>query len=117
MNTKQLFAPTRNEISGIPVADLAKDFGTPTYIYDAQTIRDRIAELQQFDVIRFAQKANSNIAILNLMRQEGVVVDAVSSGEVHRAKMAGYDLTKTPHQVVYTADIFDRKALDSGRGT
>ena len=112
MNTKQIFAPTRTEISGIPVADLAKDFGTPTYFYDAQTIRDRIAELQQFDVIRFAQKANSNIAILNLMRQEGVVVDAVSSGEVHRAKMAGYDLTKTPHQVVYTADIFDRKALD-----
>jgi len=112
MNTKQLFAPTRTEISGIPVADLAKDFGTPTYFYDAQTIRDRIAQLKQFDVIRFAQKANSNIAILNLMRLEGVVVDAVSSGEVHRAKMAGYDLTQTPHQVVYTADIFDRTALD-----
>lgn len=112
MNTKQLFAPTRTEISGIPVADLAKEFGTPTYFYDAQTIRDRIAQLQQFDVIRFAQKANSNIAILNLMRLEGVVVDAVSTGEVHRAKMAGFDVTQADHQVVYTADIFDRTSLD-----
>ncbi len=112
MNTKQLFAPTRTEISGIAIADLAAKFGTPTYFYDAQTIRDRIAQLQQFDVIRYAQKANSNIAILNLMRLEGVVVDAVSTGEVHRAKAAGYDLTQADHQVVYTADIFDRTALD-----
>lgn len=111
MNTKQLFAPTRTEISGIPIADLAKDFGTPTYFYDAQTIRDRIAQLQQFDVIRFAQKANSNIAILDLMRREGVVVDAVSTGEVHRAQKAGYELDAAHHQVVYTADIFDRSAL------
>ena len=112
MNTKQLFAPTRTEISGIAIADLASEFGTPTYFYDAQTIRDRIAQLQQFDVIRYAQKANSNIAILNLMRLEGVVVDAVSTGEVHRAKVAGYKLTKSHHPVVYTADIFDRTALD-----
>lgn len=112
MNTKQLFAPTRTEISGTPIADLAKEFGTPTYIYDAQTIRDRIAQLKQFDVVRYAQKANSNIAILNLMRIEGVVVDAVSTGEVHRAKMAGFNVSKTPHQVVYTADIFDRTSLD-----
>ena len=112
MNTKQLFAPTRTEISGVPVADLAKEFGTPTYIYDAQIIRERIAELKQFDVIRFAQKANSNIAVLDLMRQHGVVVDAVSTGEVHRAKAAGFELGQHPHQVVYTADIFDRTALD-----
>jgi diaminopimelate decarboxylase len=112
MNTKQLFAPTRTEISGIAIADLAAKFGTPAYIYDAQTIRDRIAQLQQFDVIRYAQKANSNIAILNLMRTQGVVVDAVSTGEVHRAKAAGYDVSKSDHQVVYTADIFDRTALD-----
>lgn len=112
MNTKQLFAPTRTEISGVAIADLAAKFGTPTYVYDAQTIRDRIAQLQQFDVIRYAQKANSNIAILNLMRLEGVVVDAVSTGEVHRAKAAGYDPTQADHQVVYTADIFDRTALD-----
>ena len=111
MNTRQLFAPTRTEICGIPVADLADKFGTPSYIYDAETIRQRIEQLRQFDVIRFAQKANSNIAVLDLMRKHGVVVDAVSAGEVHRAQRAGFDLHGSPHPVVYTADIFDREAL------
>jgi len=81
-------------------------------IYDAETIRQRIEQLRQFDVIRFAQKANSNIAVLDLMRKQGVVVDAVSSGEVHRAQRAGYKLQGEPHPVVYTADIFDREALE-----
>ena len=111
MSTVQKFPLTRNEISGHCVFELAKQFGTPSYIYDADTIRERISQLKQFDVIRFAQKANSNIAVLNLMRENGVVVDAVSTGEVHRARAAGY-VTEGTHQVVYTADIFDREALE-----
>ncbi len=57
---------------------LAEKFGTPLWVYDAQTIRDRINDLRQFDTIRFAQKACSNINILKLMREQGVQVDAVS---------------------------------------
>ena len=112
MSTVQKFPLTRSEISGQSVLALAKQFGTPSYIYDADTIRERIAQLKQFDVIRFAQKANSNIAVLNLVRENGVVVDAVSSGEVHRARAAGYTVGGGSHDVVYTADIFDREALD-----
>lgn len=106
------FSTTRSDISGHCVIELAEQFGTPCYFYDAQTIRDRIGQLRQFDVIRFAQKANSNLAVLDLVRRNGVVVDAVSSGEVFRAKKAGFDYTGTPNQIVYTADIFDREALD-----
>jgi diaminopimelate decarboxylase len=47
-----------HEIAGIPVRDLARDFGTPTYVYDAATIEARIARLRRFDVVRYAQKAN-----------------------------------------------------------
>ena len=106
------FSTTRSNISGHCVIELAEQFGTPCYFYDAQTIRDRIGQLRQFDVIRFAQKANSNLAVLDLVRKNGVVVDAVSSGEVFRAKKAGYDYTGVPNPIVYTADIFDREALD-----
>lgn len=112
MTTTQQFSIARTQINGLPVVELAEKFGSPSYFYDADTIRERISQLKQFDVIRYAQKANSNIAILNLMRENGVVVDAVSSGEVHRAKCAGYSTEGTPHPVVYTADIFDRDALD-----
>ena len=42
----------------------------PLWVYDAAVIRERIAQLRRFDVIRYAQKANSNIHILKLMRAE-----------------------------------------------
>lgn len=69
---------------------LADQYGTPLWVYDAATIRSRIAQLQSFDTVRFAQKACSNIHILRLMREQGVKVDAVSRGEVLRALAAGY---------------------------
>jgi diaminopimelate decarboxylase len=105
------FPVIRREIAGVAIADLAKQFGTPTYVYDAAKIQERIADLKQFDVIRYAQKACSNIAILDLCRRHGVMVDAVSAGEVHRAFKAGYVAHGQPHPIVYTADIFDREAL------
>ena len=112
MTVKQKFSTIRTEICGHSINDLADKFGTPSYIYDAQTIRERIEQLRQFDVIRFAQKANSNIAVLDLMRKNGVVVDAVSAGEVHRAIKAGFDYTGSPDPIIYTADIFDRESLE-----
>ncbi len=69
---------------------LAQTHGTPLWVYDAATIRSRIAELAAFDTVRFAQKANSNIHLLRLMREQGVVVDAVSLGEIERALAAGF---------------------------
>jgi diaminopimelate decarboxylase len=102
------------EIAGQSIPELAKKFGTPVYVYEAATICQRIAELAQFDVVRYAQKSCSNIAILDLMRRNGVLVDAVSAGEVMRAMAAGYKPGQADHptEIVYTADIFDREAME-----
>lgn len=102
----------RREIAGVPVAEIARDFGTPTYVYDAALIVERINDLSPFDVVRFAQKANSNLAVLDLCRRNGVLVDAVSAGEIHRALAAGYSPEGDPPPIVYTADLFDRESLD-----
>src|SRR5829696_80529 len=91
MPTISTFPLTRRDIAGIPVAELAKQFGTPVYIYDAAKIVERINDLKAFDVVRYAQKACSNIAILDLMRRHSVLVDAVSAGEIYRAIKAGYN--------------------------
>ena len=107
-----MFSNARQEISGIPVQDLADQFGTPTYAYDLNVIQQRIAELSRFDVIRYAQKACGNLAILDRMRRLGVVVDAVSAGEIHRALAAGYSAEPSKAEIVYTADLFDRAALE-----
>lgn len=110
--TETSFPTTRETIAGIPVREIANKFGTPTYVYDANVIAQKVNDLKQFDVIRYAQKACSNIGILNRLRQHGVLVDAVSAGEIQRAFAAGYTPHGKPHPVVYTADIFDRAALD-----
>src|SRR4051794_37581605 len=81
----------RTEIAGLSVVELAQRYGTPTYVYDAATIAARVRSLARFDVVRYAQKACSNIAILDLMRREGALVDATSAGEVRRAFAAGYE--------------------------
>ena len=112
MLTATRFSPIRTEIAGIGVEQLARDFGTPTFVYDAAKIVERIEDLRAFDNIRYAQKACSNIAILDLMRRRGVLVDAVSAGEIRRAMKAGYSTAADPPPIVYTADIFDREAMD-----
>ncbi|MFZ6843005.1 diaminopimelate decarboxylase [Undibacterium sp. RuTC16W] len=98
------------------IARIAEQFQTPCWAYDATVIRQQIARLRQFDVIRFAQKASSNIHLLKLMREEGVMVDSVSLGEVERALAAGYapnaQAGSSEHApIVFTADLLDRTAL------
>lgn len=93
---------------------LAAEYGTPLWIYDAAAIRRRIAQLSAFDVIRYAQKACSNIHILKEMRKAGVRVDAVSLGEIERAMRAGFSAGNASGEaeVVFTADVFDRPTLE-----
>lgn len=90
---------------------LADQYGTPLWVYDAATIRQRIAQLKAFDTVRFAQKACSNIHILKLMREQGVKVDAVSRGEILRALAAGYQPAGEPSDIVFTADVMDADTL------
>lgn len=103
-----------NPFSNTLLQTLARQHGTPLWVYNAATIRERIAELRAFDTIRFAQKANSNIHLLRLMREQGVVVDAVSRGEIERALAAGYTAAPDAHGasgIVFTADLFDHATL------
>jgi diaminopimelate decarboxylase len=112
MPTLSTFSPLRTEIGGVEIRKLAREFGTPAYVYDAAKISERIADLKAFDVVRYAMKACSNLAILDLMRRSGVLVDSVSGGEIGRALAAGYAPGGDPPPIVYTADIFDDEALE-----
>ena len=86
---------------------LAREHGTPLWVYDGAVIEARIRSLAAFDAVRYAQKANSNLAVLALVRRAGAVVDAVSAGEIARALAAGF----APRDVTFTADLFDTAAL------
>lgn len=108
MSVTTQFSQLRQDIAGHSLVELADRFGTPSYVYDLSKILQRVADLQAFDTVRYAQKACSNIAILDRLRRADVLVDAVSAGEIGRALRAGYQ----PSQIVYTADVFDRDALE-----
>jgi diaminopimelate decarboxylase len=106
------FSRTRHDIAGVRIAELAHEFGTPTFVYDAAKITQRLDDLKAFDHVRYAQKACSNLAILDLLRRRGALVDAVSAGEIRRALAAGYSAKGEPSPIYYTADIFDTEALE-----
>ncbi|GAL56614.1 diaminopimelate decarboxylase [Pseudescherichia vulneris] len=102
--------PLNNTDTALTAANLhslVAEFGCPVWAYDAEIIRRRIAQLAQFDVVRFAQKACSNIHILRLMREQGVKVDSVSLGEIERALAAGYQPQNGADEIVFTADVID----------
>ncbi|MDW7565911.1 diaminopimelate decarboxylase [Klebsiella pneumoniae] len=103
---------TDTDLTADNLLRLPAEFGCPVWVYDAQIIRRQIAQLSQFDVVRFAQKACSNIHILRLMREQGVKVDSVSLWEIERALAAGYDPQQNPEDIVFTADLIDDATLD-----
>ena len=73
-------AALRTEIATLPVTDLARRFGTPLFVYDAATILPRAwATWPPSTTSAIAQKACSNLAILDLLRRHGALVDTVSA--------------------------------------
>ena len=87
----------------VPVPDIAREVGTPFYLYSHQTLRDHFrvfdtAFAEVPHIVCFAVKANSNIAILRIFVREGGGVDLVSGGELYRALKAGVD----PGKIVYS---------------
>lgn len=83
-------------INGISTATIAARFGTPVYIYDASVIRGQIERIRRaFSDLPFrpfyAMKANSNDAILRIIREAGFGCDAVSPGEIFLARHAGFE--------------------------
>lgn len=83
----------------VPLSQVAKQFGTPTYVYSRATIERHYkafadAAPNRKTLVCYAVKANSNIALLNLLAKLGSGFDIVSEGELRRVLQAGGDPTK-----------------------
>ncbi len=87
----------------VPVSEIARDVGTPFYLYSHATLRQHFKAFDgAFQGMKhltcFSMKSNSSLAILRLFAQEGGGVDIVSGGELYRALKAGVD----PQKIVYS---------------
>lgn len=84
----------------LPLADLAARFGTPLYVYSRRAIErafDRYADALRgrAALVCYAMKANSNLAVLDLLARRGAGFDIVSGGELERVLAAGGDPRRT----------------------
>jgi diaminopimelate decarboxylase len=75
--------------------DLAKEYGTPLYVYEEEVLRSRCRELKTLlkrpnFAVNYSMKANGNVALLEIVRSEGLRVDTMSPGEIFLAMEAGF---------------------------
>jgi diaminopimelate decarboxylase len=104
---------------GVPLPTIADAVGTPVYIYSTASIREQYGRLARAfaDVphrVHYSMKANSNHAILSLLRTLGAGVDIVSGGELHRALYAGMTGSDVVFSGVGKTAGELRQALDAG---
>ena len=100
------------QFGGMSTVEMAERFGTPIYVTDEQIVRENYRKVYEAfsrfmeTEIHYACKANTNLAILRILEQEGSCIDAVSIGEVLTCLKAGF----TPERIMYTGvNVSDRE--------
>jgi len=103
----------------IPVADIAQKYGTPCFIYSRATLERHYGVYQKAlegcpHLICFAVKANSNLAVLNVLARLGAGFDIVSGGELERVIAAGGDASKVIFSGLGKTEAEIERALQVG---
>ncbi len=109
-------------LGGLSLEAIARDVGTPAYVYHAASIRDRYRKLSRaFEAmphrIHYAVKSNSNLAILTLLREAGAGADIVSGGELQRVLTTGFDPRAIVFSGVGKSEAELQAAIDAGIGS
>jgi diaminopimelate decarboxylase len=109
----------RLHVEQVPLDEIAERYGTPTYVYSRAAIENAWFDFAQGTrgrdaLVCYAIKANSNLAVLDLLARLGAGFDIVSGGELQRVLAAGGDPAKVLFSGVgkSTADI--RMAIEAG---
>jgi diaminopimelate decarboxylase len=103
----------------VPLRRIAEEHGTPCYVYSAATLRRHYRVFDEAfaavdHLVCFSVKANSNLAVLDLLAREGSGFDIVSGGELHRCLRAGADPKKIVFSGVGKTAGEIRAALEAG---
>ncbi len=103
------------QVQGLALSEIAKEFGTPLYVYDGQKIVTQLQNLKNaFSEnqvkVKFAAKALSNISILKLLKKHGAGLEAVSINEAQIALGAGF----TREEILYTPNCVDFSEIVAG---
>lgn len=85
--------------------DLVQQFGSPLYVYNENIFRDRCRELKNLVTypnfsVNYSVKANGNLSLLKIAKQEGLNVDAMSPGEIYVEELAGF----SPEEILFISN-------------
>ena len=103
----------------LPVARIAEQHGTPAYVYSRATLERHYrayddALSNRPHLVCYAVKANSNLAVLNVLARLGAGFDIVSAGELERVIRAGGDTSKVVFSGVGKQEWEMKRALEAG---
>jgi diaminopimelate decarboxylase len=101
-DTYEVNAAGRMSVGGCDLSDLAREYGTPLYVYDEATMRGRIAEFRDTlratypgdSLVLYAGKAFLTKQVARLVADEGAGLDLVSGGELYLARQAGFPMER-----------------------
>ena len=84
------------KLSDEKIFELAKEFGTPLYVYDEKTLRKSCRDMRELLPnknfrVSYSAKANSNIELMKIIRDEDIDADAMSPGEIYMQQLAGFN--------------------------
>ncbi len=94
-----------NYYKGENPVDLVKNYGSPLYVYSEEIFRLRCRELKNLVTypnfsVNYSVKANGNLTLVKIAKEEGLKVDAMSPGEIHLELTAGFD----PSDILYISN-------------
>lgn len=101
-----------NFYKGIEPIELIEKYGSPLYVYNESILRERCREMKNIlsysnFSVSFSAKANSNLRLLEIVREEGLNVDAMSPGEIYVQLKAGFK----PEQIFFISNNVSAEEL------
>src|SRR5690348_12273435 len=113
----------RLSLAGVRLASLARDYGTPLYVFDEATIRSQCRTFQRAfasrwpqTTIAYASKAYLSPALCQILLEEGLELDVVSAGEWGLALAAGYPADRMHLHGNFKPEAELTAALEAGLG-
>ncbi|OBQ46445.1 diaminopimelate decarboxylase [Halodesulfovibrio spirochaetisodalis] len=111
-NVRSTYTDSVNFYGNNTPMELVKTFGSPLYVYNENVLRTRCREVQALSdnpsfTPNYSAKANTNIHLLKVVQEEGMVVDAMSPGEIVMNLAAGF----TPEQILFISNNVSAEEL------
>lgn len=100
-----LISTNINYYKNVSPIELVETYGSPLYVYSEEIFRERCRELKNLVTypnfsVNYSVKANGNLTLVKIAKEEGLNVDAMSPGEIHLELRAGFD----PSKILYISN-------------